>query len=760
MSEGIFRSIFWFLDVIVYKLISIVYQLFYDIASFDFNIGNIEGFDSNDFFNRIYAIIGIYLLFRISLILINFLADPSKFTNNEIGGFKLISNVLFALGGIVLLPFIFDLMFELQSIIIEEQVIENLFIGSSATETNSSSTDTKKKKANKFVVTLYSAFITENPNSSTVDSNLKSDLIKACDTSECNGIKNTFNELYIQKEYGGIYTYDYMFLISTLCGIAVLFILFFTCFDLAIRLVNLIIYQLLAPIALVSKIHPKDVKLYDFWQKELISAYSLLFIRLILMILIVFLMTTVALPLISVTSEGQNIWVGLLLVFGLLGSMLVLPKKLTTALGIKSTGILGFASQTVATVAKGAAISAGGLSAVKQTGSFMASKGKNVFNKAMKNNAEIVGNEDRMKKYNDRITTEKQNQAYLSTHGFRNVLSASSTASKARSWQSMNSAASAASNITKQNTKNLKDSQWNAKLDRKMNDRLDKKESIGFKTALEENERIIKNNAAVINNDKNNLNNINNAASAINGNVGNNMINLNNQLNGINDRIQSAVNNKAQAQMQIPLLSSQISSTTNDLASAKATLDSDIKSGNDTTASHEEVLKKESMLRQLTAQLEAVNATVNSSQGQQNQLNVEKTKVITEINKQYSDLAMAIDQISANSHNDVSTNLNTLKTNINTANSTGDPIAISSAIANINSIVQSERQSLTIEIQSLINANKAISNRPIEVTTINNCTVLSKDVANARSEGLTGTSQTINSNSSINNQRNTFNKKG
>ena len=82
MIEDLFRSFMFFFDNIVYSIIPIIYRLFIylsqiDIFSSDAGLGDLMG--------QIYALLGIFMLFKISFSILQYIIDPNAFSDNSKG---------------------------------------------------------------------------------------------------------------------------------------------------------------------------------------------------------------------------------------------------------------------------------------------------------------------------------------------------------------------------------------------------------------------------------------------------------------------------------------------------------------------------------------------------------------------------------------------------------------------------------------------------------------------------------------------------
>ena len=79
---SILRFLFAWIDGIVAKVITLVYNLLMDLANltlYSENIVKVIG-------QRIGILLGIFMLFRLSVSLINYMISPERFSDNKQGG--------------------------------------------------------------------------------------------------------------------------------------------------------------------------------------------------------------------------------------------------------------------------------------------------------------------------------------------------------------------------------------------------------------------------------------------------------------------------------------------------------------------------------------------------------------------------------------------------------------------------------------------------------------------------------------------------
>jgi len=153
-----------------------------------------------------------------------------------------------------------------------------------------------------------------------------------------------FNEHIGTRNETGPITYHWI--LSTIAGIFVLFVLVSFCFDLGIRAVKLGFYQLIAPIPILARIIPGQKKIFDNWVKAVGTTFLELFIRVAIIYFGVLLIsqTHIVFDNIWETSAGWGSWfvrnlTRLFVMFGILVFMKQAPKLISNIFGIDSGNI-------------------------------------------------------------------------------------------------------------------------------------------------------------------------------------------------------------------------------------------------------------------------------------------------------------------------------------------------------------------------------------------------------------------------------------
>lgn len=380
------------LDGAIYNLIDYLYDIF------DFLAGiNIFSQDTyNDIVSRIYIILGVFMLFVLAYSLLRAIVNPDDFAKGENSFPNLIKNVVISLVIIVLLPMVFSVAFNIQNSILNNDTIPRLVLGNDyATNTDVYDADAGRTMA----YYTFMAFFHENEDwCGDPEVNGTGTVLTVGEEGTCadeilgNGALFVQNGLPLSEIRAGVLREDsfssfsefgeaveegqinYMFIISTFGGLFILYVLLNFCFDMALRVIKLAFYQIIAPIPVICRILPggnmKDV--FSNWTKQVISIFFEVFIRIGIMNLGVFLITTIVknfngIPGLSDLSSTQGLIVQALLIMGVVTFIRQAPDLLSKLLKLDTGGMkLGLMDK----LAMGGVFAAGGA-----VGSLISSRG-------------------------------------------------------------------------------------------------------------------------------------------------------------------------------------------------------------------------------------------------------------------------------------------------------------------------------------------------------------------------------------------------
>lgn len=382
------RAFFATIDNAVYNFIAIIYNLIEDLA----NTSILSISQMNEFASRIYALLGIFMLFKVSFSIISYIVSPDKISDNTTGMGGIIKNVLITLILILVVPTGFKLLYEAQSAILSENVIPKLLLGQDIDADNKgnefyispicekSAKDGKlvgeqlpyaSDKGNYislmifrssyqigaieddqtyFTKTFLPYYCGFGESELTVSYFLQSQFyngpiekieedpesfgeafVDALGTA-LTGFANTVGR-WIFGLGPATYYINYNYFVSTIVGVFVVVILISMAFDVAIRSVKLTFLQLMSPIPIISYIDPKSGKdgMFKRWYTEVFKTWASLFIRFVALFFGVYLIQQLD-GLYTIDPNRQylsgGIWIKLFMLLGVLMFCKELPKLL------------------------------------------------------------------------------------------------------------------------------------------------------------------------------------------------------------------------------------------------------------------------------------------------------------------------------------------------------------------------------------------------------------------------------------------------
>ncbi|MFA5603740.1 MAG: hypothetical protein WDA12_02665 [Bacilli bacterium] len=357
------RSIVAWLDTLVYGIIGTIYDLFLMISQTNpFTSETIEIFGS-----RIYSLLGIIMLFKLSFSLINYIINPSEMTDKSKGGSKMIMNVMIVLLLIVSTPSIFKAIFEFQAIVLQENIIGQVILGVGGDSTKDSYKRAGQIMSFDVFIAFYKPDIGECEgnymfkDAATGELELESGCLNALNAIDTNiNAGNQYKKalqnksmkillesdlLHLTKPNENKFVFDYTAWISTFAGGFVAWILLVFCIDIAIRSVKLGFYQLIAPIPIVSYIDPNSGKsgMFRKWVKSTTTTFLDVFIRLAAVFFAIFIISNLDnMEYYDAASQQMvqqsNLFVKIFIIFGALLFAKQLPKIIKDLTGLDLDG--------------------------------------------------------------------------------------------------------------------------------------------------------------------------------------------------------------------------------------------------------------------------------------------------------------------------------------------------------------------------------------------------------------------------------------
>ena len=330
-----FRWIVGSIDYFIYSIIEFVTQGIFDLSSLRVHIGIIDSFR-----NRIYAILGVIMLFKLTISFFQLMFDPDKVLDSKKGVRKIFTNVFIVIIIIMLLPTAFNILYRAQKVFLP--VLPRILFAEEKTSNNVD--ETVKKNSNQMSLILLRSFFSPrrdpNNNYASVDG-----------TKEIESIKE-FSEKIIENDnsgflgFGSHYRYEYKWPLSTIVGAITVFLLFSITLKVAIRVFKMIILEMIAPIPVLSLVDTSDKKDQAFysWLRTLISTFLDIFLSLGTIYIVLYFINALATDKLFIdygAAEGLKedpmrlAYLKVILILGLLKFAKDIPGFVKSIIGVK-----------------------------------------------------------------------------------------------------------------------------------------------------------------------------------------------------------------------------------------------------------------------------------------------------------------------------------------------------------------------------------------------------------------------------------------
>lgn len=304
IPEGIIGIGIWLVSG-VYTVASWAFEVFLILAS-----GRLIDNSSYDIIiQNFYVVLGIIMLFIISFSLLKGMVSAEESKKSATTIRKMVVNLIVASIVIALLPLIFSFAFDFQdAFITNNNTLGKFFsygnVGSDDSPISEDNIQRVYSGAFKIVNGVYTAFFNVNVESDTCQKAIEAekannpnmlaiDELDVCQRT-VEGEKENFKDTmeYVEAK-GNFYSYgdfnkkaydgeiDFNFLLSLLAGFLLLYVGISYCFDMGLRLVKLVFYQLVGPIPIFLSVIPegKMSGALKQWVKVTLTCYLEVFVR-------------------------------------------------------------------------------------------------------------------------------------------------------------------------------------------------------------------------------------------------------------------------------------------------------------------------------------------------------------------------------------------------------------------------------------------------------------------------------------------------
>lgn len=382
------RAICMAIDGVLYSLLDNAYDLVIKLSTAELlKPATIKSLTGN-----LYIIFGVVAFFRLALLLVNAIIDPEKL--NEKG--KGLSNIFFRVVGMVILlavtPFLFEMSYDLQGKLVGADASENIIfktiLGNNANIASPKNSNAGKALQNialsslitidkEYLVNDKQCNVGENdcgfypltcvPNNDDEGTcTLQGGYVYGdnCSWPNCQKAVDKYNEMYVAEDmspaklaaYAGtskkievegveqeVYVYNYIFIITGIVGVAMTYIIISFAIDIAVRMFELIVLEILSPLFIATFVDPKSAQSGPFknWLSAVGKSYASLYIRLAIIALMVLLVSIINQSKMFQSMGDVSGWAKIFMVIGLLIFAKKAPKWIGDMIGIKGDGGLG-----------------------------------------------------------------------------------------------------------------------------------------------------------------------------------------------------------------------------------------------------------------------------------------------------------------------------------------------------------------------------------------------------------------------------------
>ncbi len=404
---GELRDVGLRLDMVAFSFIDNIYSLFNAIASESLITNTVI----KQVLNNVYVLVGIFAFFRIAMLLINSIINPDALNKQGAGLSKIFVNTVIMLVLLVFTPTLFQMSRDFASAVVNGNYVQKLFIN-----VNDSEILKPEKEMQRIAI---GAVITKEDRITCGNGSSDCDKAVQC-LNNINGVDPQGDQECVTKkgvvwgklaDYNGVrekvngdkvYVYNYRPFVLTIVGWLITYVLLSFTFDVAKRMIELAVLEIVSPLFIATIVDPKSMQSGPFkkWLKTLGNSYASLFLRIAA---ISIMLLCVRLLSFWKPSEEVGVFGKLIILIAFLIFVKQLPKWFSNMLGMDGDGT-GLGSLAIGKKIGGAALIGGaattlghGLSggAVAAAGNaFAAARDNRINRKKNKNNADYLDKEN------------------------------------------------------------------------------------------------------------------------------------------------------------------------------------------------------------------------------------------------------------------------------------------------------------------------------------------------------------------------------
>ena len=333
----------------IFKLVNSAYRIFLALAEADI----FENAEFDIITKNMYEILSIVMLFALAYGILVKIVDPEN-SKSGVDGKKILQKLVMAIVLLALIPSIFSFMFGLQEAILESNVLNSIFTGSSNVGAQNI-----QNAGNVMAVNSFKPFFTPNVNSDVNPEDARGSITNhteygitlgnngsyGCKKDQCTlADVDTFAEK--TGDFGFYQAFaaninegevDFQWLIALVVGGFLVYAMISFCFDMALRVCKLAFFEIIAPIAIFCNVIPKMEDVFKKWLSNTTKTFISVFTRIIVMNFGVYLISIIVKNVdLGLDNPGNwflNLIAKCFLILGIVMFMRQAPKLLSDLFG-------------------------------------------------------------------------------------------------------------------------------------------------------------------------------------------------------------------------------------------------------------------------------------------------------------------------------------------------------------------------------------------------------------------------------------------
>lgn len=390
LNDGL-RSFCAMFDGVATTLLGGIYKVFFLVA----NATIISGDVIKVFYSRIQLILGILMIFKLAMSILNIIINPDVVKDQKNGPGKMVTRIVAALFMLTLVipinipnatakslnayindhGILFGVLYKAQDSILSENILAKLILGTSSNaDADDMDVNNLSDIGNSMASIVLKVFVRINVNDDTLpacdyasDDDPCSNTVCAAEVNESHYAEENVDPQVILSHINDScgrgsderYAFGYTPIIGALVMLIMALIITGFTVDIAVRAIKLAVLRLVAPVPIISYINPpkQGGGAFDNWTKSLISTYVDLFVRIAIVYFGLFVIQIImngGHDIFGSNVQGFTFTSGVAFIFIILGILVFMkqaPQFIKDILGIKGKpmGNVGLSSMMAGT---------------------------------------------------------------------------------------------------------------------------------------------------------------------------------------------------------------------------------------------------------------------------------------------------------------------------------------------------------------------------------------------------------------------------